>query len=70
LYGLRIEGPDRCGLGADVTRAVAGQGINLRGASAAALGKKTVIYLAFDAQADVDAAMKVVKKATKKGKQK
>lgn len=63
LYCLRIEGPDRAGLGADITRAVADQGINLRGASAAAVGKKSMTYLAFESEADLAAAKKIVKKA-------
>ena len=35
---VRIEGPDRVGLGADITRAVAEAGISLRGFSGAAIG--------------------------------
>ena len=68
LHALRIEGPDRPGLGADLTRAVADQGLNLRGASAAALGKKCVFYLAFEREEDLEAASKIVRKAVKKKK--
>lgn len=63
LFSLRIEGPDKAGLGARLTRAVAARGINLRGASAAAMGRKTVFYLAFDRQADLKPAAAAIRKA-------
>ena len=47
MNALRIEGPDHKGLGAEISRAVATAGINIRGVSAATLGRKSVIYLAF-----------------------
>ena len=40
LHSLRVEGPDRPGLGTKMTRALADGGINLRGVSAAALGRR------------------------------
>ncbi len=75
MHSLRIEGADRAGLGAEISRAVANQGINLRGASAAAIGKKAVTYLAFATVDELNAAQKVVKealsgKAKGKGKKK
>jgi hypothetical protein len=57
VHALRVEGPDRAGLAAQVTRAVAGLGISLRGASAARLGDRAVIHLAFDSSADADKAL-------------
>ena len=45
---LRIEGPDRPGLGALIAWTVANEGINLRGFSAAKLGERSVFYLAID----------------------
>ncbi len=63
MHTIRIEGPDRPGLGAKITRAVADAGINLRGLSAAALGRQCVAYLAFDVEADAKKAMSVIKKA-------
>lgn len=70
MFGLRVEGPDRVGLAADLTRAVAAQGVNLRGASAAAIGKKTVVILAFETEADLKNAAAIAKKVVKKGKKK
>ena len=68
MHALCIEGTDRPALGADITRAVAAQGINLRGASAAAIGKRAVVYLAFDSAEDSEKAAKIAKKAVKKSK--
>ncbi len=65
MHAIRVEGPDRAGLGADVTRAVADKGINLRGVSAAAVGKKCVTYFAFESPDSLAEATKVVKKAVK-----
>ena len=62
MLGLRIEGPDRVGLGAKITDAVAGKGINLRGASAAAIGKKAVFYLAVESEQDLKGATQALRK--------
>jgi len=53
---LRVEGPDRSGLGALITWTVANEGINMRGVSGAKLGERSVFYLAFDDPADADKA--------------
>lgn len=63
LQSLRIEGDDRPGIGAVITEAMAESCINLRGMSAAALGKKCVFYFAFDSVKDADKAARVVKEA-------
>jgi hypothetical protein len=46
-----------------MTAALADANINLRGLSAAALGRRAVTYLAFDNAADADQAIRVLKKA-------
>lgn len=61
MHSLRIEGPNRAGLGAEITRAVAGKGINLRGASAAAIGRKAVFYLAVETEQARKDAMRAVR---------
>jgi hypothetical protein len=48
-----------------MTRAIADAGINLRGLSAAALGRRSISYLAFDNDADADNAVRVLRKALK-----
>ena len=42
LHSLRVQGADKPGTGAKLTRALAEAGINLRGLSAAALGKRYI----------------------------
>ena len=53
---LRIEGPDRPGLGALITWTMANEGINVRGFSGAKLGDRSVFYVALDSAADADKA--------------
>jgi len=65
LHSVRVEGPDRAGLGMRMTSALADANINLRGVSAAALGRRAVTYLAFDSADDADAAIRALKKALK-----
>lgn len=65
LRAVRVEGPDRAGLGMKMTSALADANINLRGVSAAALGRRGVTYFAFDSAGDADAAMRALKKALK-----
>jgi len=48
-----------------MTRALVDAGINLRGLSAAALGRRAVTYLAFDSATDADTASRVLKKVLK-----
>ena len=65
LHSVRVEGPDRPGLGIKMTRALADAAINMRGISAAALGRKSVTYFAFDNAEDADNAVKLLRKALK-----
>lgn len=62
-HGLRIEGPDRPELGADIARAVAVAGISMRGASAAKIGTQVVFHLAFDSTLDANKAANALIKA-------
>ncbi|MBN1343026.1 MAG: amino acid-binding protein [Phycisphaerae bacterium] len=62
LHSVRIEGTDKPGLGATMTEALAVAGINLRGLSAAAIGKKCIVHLAFDKATDAKKAMQVLRK--------
>jgi hypothetical protein len=62
LHTLRVQGLDRPGMGAKLTRALAHAGINLRGFSAAALGRQYVTHLALDSAADAAKATAVLKK--------
>ena len=61
LHTVRIEGPDKRGAGAAIAGALAAGGINLRGLSAAAIGRKFVAHIAVDTAADAAKAMRVLK---------
>lgn len=65
MHVLRIEGPDKPGLGARITRAIADANINGRGLSSAAIARKMVCYIAFGSDTDLKQATKVLKKALK-----
>jgi hypothetical protein len=58
---LRVEGIDAPGLGGRITTAIADAGVNLRGVSAAAIGKRFVGYFGFDSAADATKAARALK---------
>ena len=62
LYSLRVEGADKPGMGAKLTEALARAGINLRGLSAAAIGRRHVTHLALDSAKDAAKAVTALKK--------
>ncbi|MEW6356304.1 MAG: amino acid-binding protein [Planctomycetota bacterium] len=62
LHSVRIEGPDKAGIGAKITGSLAKACINLRGLSAAAIGKRFVAYLALDTASDAAKAIRILKK--------
>lgn len=62
LHGLKIEAPDKPGLGAKITQALADEGINLRGLSAAAIGRRCIAYIALDKSGDLARAVRTLKK--------
>ncbi len=61
LHTLRAEGADKPGAAARVAGAVAELGLNLRGFSAAAIGKKFICHLAFDTESDAVKAARALK---------
>jgi hypothetical protein len=62
LHSVCVEATDKPGLGAKLTRTVAESGVNLRGLSAAALGNRSVTYLAVDTAQDAAKISRVLKK--------
>jgi hypothetical protein len=60
-HGVRIEGPDRAGLGAKITRGLAAVGLNLRGLSAASIKKGSVCYIALSTAAEQAEAIKALR---------
>ncbi len=61
MHPVRIEGTDKRGVIAIITRALAEADVNLRGVSAAAIGKKFVAYLALDSEEDAEKAIRILK---------
>jgi hypothetical protein len=58
LHTVRIEGVDKPGQGAKIAQALAERGLNLRGLSAASLGRKFVAHVALGSAADAATAMR------------
>ena len=57
LHSVRVEGDNRAGIGAELTKKLADAGINLRGLSAAVIGPRFIMYLAVDTSEDAEKAM-------------
>ena len=62
LHSVRIEGPDKPGQGTKITAALAAAGVNLRGLSAASIGRKFVCHIAVDESKDATKALRLLKK--------
>ena len=62
MFCVRLEGPDRAGLGGEIARAIAAEGINIRGFSGAAIGARNAMYLAFNSMDDANQATHVLSK--------
>jgi hypothetical protein len=57
LHSVRVEGDNQPGVAAKVTRRISQAGLNLRGFSAAVIGPRFVLHLAFD---NADAAHRAI----------
>jgi predicted amino acid-binding ACT domain protein len=62
LHGVRVEGTDKPGVTAKVTRMLADAGISFRALSASAHGRKFVSHVAVDSAADAAKAASVLRK--------
>ena len=62
IHGVKVEGGDKPGLGAKITRALANAGVSFRGMSAAAIGTKFVSSIAVDSADDAAKAVAALKK--------
>lgn len=62
IHSVRIEGGDKPGLGARISRALGNAGVSFRGISAAAIGRKFVSYIACDSAEDAAKAVSVLRK--------
>jgi hypothetical protein len=63
LHSVRVMGPDRPGVAAELTQKLADAGINLRGLSASVIGTQFVAYVAFDSLGDANKAMEILRSA-------
>ena len=64
VHFVRVEGGDKPGLGARMTRALATGGISFRALSATAMGRKFVSYVALDTAEDAAKAIAVLRKVS------
>jgi hypothetical protein len=62
LHTVRVEGPNAPGHGLNIVEALAQQGLNLRGFTAAGIGRKFVAHLALDSAADAAKAIRVLRR--------
>ncbi len=63
LHSIRVEGQDRPGIAAHLTRKLAEGGINLRGFVATVIGRQVVAYVGVDSLADTNKAMEILGRA-------
>ncbi|MCK4342627.1 MAG: amino acid-binding protein [Phycisphaerae bacterium] len=63
MCALRVVGPNQSGLGERITRALADEGLNLRGVSAAVIGGRSVTYLRFVNADDAQRARRALRRA-------
>ncbi len=63
LHSVRVLGPDRPGVAAELTEKLADAGINLRGFSASVIGKQFAAYVAVDSLADANKAVEILRGA-------
>ena len=62
LHTIRVEGPNKPGNGLNIAEALASEGLNLRGFTAAAIGKKFVVHVALDTSAEATKALRVLRR--------
>jgi len=62
LFSICIEGKNKKGVAAELTGALAEAKINLRGFSAASIGRQFVMHLSFDKSSDATKAIRLIKK--------
>ncbi|HIJ67706.1 MAG TPA: ACT domain-containing protein [Planctomycetes bacterium] len=60
VSSVRVEGDNKPGLAADVTKILADAGITLRGFSAAVIGARFIFYIGFDSKQDAEKAVKLL----------
>ena len=64
LHTVRVEGDNRSGIGAQLTKKLADAGLNLRGLSAAVIGDRFSMYFALDTGDDTEKAMSLLREVS------
>ena len=65
---LRIEGPNRAGIGHRILKTIANANVNVRGVSAVVVGNRFAAYVGFDKLADANAAARALRAIDKNSK--
>jgi len=60
VFSVRVEGPDEIGVAYRITRALGAAHVNVYGLSAARVGDRCVLYLAFVNDVDAEKAVKLI----------
>jgi hypothetical protein len=63
LHSVRVMGPDRPGIAAQLTKKLADGRINLRGFSASVIGTQFLAYVAVDSLDDANKVIEILEKA-------
>jgi len=63
LHSVRVVGRDRPGVAAELTQKLADANINLRGFSAAVIGRQFIAYIAVDSLQDANQAIEILEQA-------
>jgi hypothetical protein len=62
IHGIRVEGPDKAGLGGRIARTLADNGISFRGMQGSVVGKNFLSFVALDSDEDAARAVKALRK--------
>ena len=62
LHSVRVMGPDRPGVAAELAERLAGAGINLRGFSLSVIGRQYLAYAAVDSLDDANKVIEILEK--------
>lgn len=62
IHGVRVEGPDKAGLGSRIARSLAEAGISFRGVQGCVIGRSFLSFIALDSADDAAKAVKILRK--------
>jgi predicted amino acid-binding ACT domain protein len=62
IHGVRVEGPDKAGLGSRIARSLAEAGISFRGVQGCVIGRNFLSFIALDSADDAAKAVKILRK--------